>query len=94
MTYFYQTYVGSQGETGISSENRNLWEHIAQKKNWRIVKLPNGFFQSEYFWGDEWNDVTRRATIESCEQAIDASIEYYKKRLEPEKKPVVVKTFQ
>jgi len=79
---------------GITEENKELWEKITQKKNWRIVKLPNGYYQSEYFHDEKWVDVTRRATMESCEKAIDDSIEYYKKKLETPKGPVVVKTFE
>lgn len=94
MTYFYSTYTRSQGDSGVTEETRNLWENIVQKKNWRIVELPNGYFQSEYFWKDEWIDVTRRETIEACERAIDSSIAYYQKRLELAKGPVVVKTFE
>jgi len=94
MTYFYRTFTAPQGGGGISEETRNLWENVVQKKNWRIVELPNGYFQSEYFWNDEWNDVTRRETIEACEKAIDSSIAYYQKRLDLAKGPVVVKTFE
>jgi len=94
MTYFYSTFTRPQGGSGVSEETRNLWEHAVQKKNWRIVELPNGYFQSEYFWNDEWNDVTRRETVEACERAIDSSISYYQKRLELMKGPVVVKTFE
>ena len=73
----------------------NLWKHITTKSNWRIVQLPNGFFQTEYLHPEEeeWIDVTRRETIEGAEQAIDASIEHYTKKLEFLKGPKVVKTF-
>ena len=94
MTYFYSTFTRPQGVLSVPEETRHLWEHVVQKKNWRIVELPNGYFQSEYFWDDEWKDVTRRETIESCERAIDTSIVYYQKRLELAKGPVVVKTFE
>ena len=23
------------------------WKHLAEKKNWRITQLPNGFYQTE-----------------------------------------------
>jgi len=72
-----------------------------QKKNWRIVQLPNGFYQTECKSlnadnepNGEWHDVTRRETIESAEAAIDGSIEHYNKRLEFIKGPKVVKTFE
>ena len=97
MTYFYKTYSWSQGDSGIPEETRTLWEHIAMKKNWRIVQLPNGFFQAEYKdLNDEekWIDVTRRETLESCEAAIDGSIDHYSKKLEFLKGPKVVKTFK
>ena len=74
----------------------NLWKHITEKKNWRIVQLPNGFLQTEYLHPDEdeWIDVTRRETIAGAEQAIDASIEHYAKKLEFVQGPKVVKTFE
>ena len=75
----------------------NLWKHITKKSNWRIVQLPNGFLQTEYRDiedEDEWIDVTRRETISGAEQAIDASIEHYEKKLDFLKGPKVVKTFK
>ncbi len=98
MTYFYKTYSwGNNSTQGISEETRTLWEHIAKKENWRIVQLPNGFFQAEYKdQNDEekWIDVTRRETLESCEAAIDGSIDHYSKKLDFLKGPKVVKTFK
>ena len=97
MTYFYKTYSWSQGDSGIPEETRTLWEHIAMKKNWRIVQLPNGFFQAEYKDPKDeknWIDVTRRETLESCEAAIDGSISHYSKKLEFLKGPKIVKTFK
>ena len=97
MTYFYKTYSWSQGDSGIPEETRTLWEHIAMKKNWRIVQLPNGFFQAEYKDPkdeENWIDVTRRETLESCEAAIDGSISHYSKKLEFPKGPKIVKTFK
>jgi len=97
MTYFYKTYSWSQGDSGIPKETRTLWEHIAMKKNWRIVQLPNGFFQAEYKDPkneENWIDVTRRETLESCEAAIDGSISHYTKKLEFLKGPKIVKTFK
>jgi len=75
----------------------NLWKHITIKSNWRIVQLPNGFLQTEYRDiddEDQWIDVTRRETIAGAEQAIDASIEHYVKKLEFLQGPKVVKTFK
>ena len=98
MTYFYRTYSwSSQGDNQRVSENTiNLWKHLADKKNWRIVQLPNGNFQTEYqdIEKDTWYDVTRRETMESAEAAIDGSIEHYEKRLDFLKGPKVVKTFE
>jgi len=72
------------------------WKHITLKKNWRIVQLPNGFYQTEYLHPEEgeWIDVTRRETMEGAEAAIDGSIEHYSKKLEFLKGPTVVKTFE
>jgi len=73
-----------------------MWEHIIQKKNWRIVQLPNGFYQTEYQDPNNktWIDVTRRETMEGAEKAIDASIEHYSKKLDFVSGPKVVKTFE
>lgn len=94
MTYFYyRTSTSSQPQ--INEETIKFWKHLADKKNWRIVQLPNGFYQTEYQDLDEaWNDVTRRETIDGAEQAIDGSIEHYKKRIDFTKGPKVVKTFK
>ena len=98
MTYFYKTYSwGNNSTQGIPEVTRKLWEHIVKKKNWRIVQLPNGFFQAEHKdLNDEskWIDVTRRETVDSCEAAIDGSIEHYQKKLEFLKGPKVVKSFK
>tara|TARA_B100001175_G_C19031730_1_gene412953 strand:+ start:48 stop:344 length:297 start_codon:yes stop_codon:yes gene_type:complete len=74
-----------------------LWKHVSKKVNWRIVQLPNGFFQTEYRdLNDEelWIDVTRRETLDGAEAAIDGSIEHYSKKLEFLDGPKVVKTFK
>lgn len=93
MTYFYHQTWTSQGDGSVSDETRKLWEHIADKTNWRIVKLPNGYYQAEYNKEGEWVDTTRRETVKGAEAAIDASIEHYKKKLAFANGPVVVKTF-
>jgi len=46
MTFYYQTQSWSS-QPQVSDETRQLWEHVAQKKNWRIVQLPNGFYQTK-----------------------------------------------
>lgn len=96
MTYFYTTKTWSS-QPQISEETIKAWKHLAEKKNWRIVQLPNGFFQTEYQDienTDVWHDVTRRETIEGAEAAIDGSIEHYGKKIEFVKGPKVVKTFK
>ena len=94
MTYFYTTKSWTS-QPQISEDQINFWKHLAEKKNWRIVQLPNGFYQTEYKdMDDVWVDVTRRETIESAEAAIDGSIEHYTKRLDFLKGPKVVKTFK
>ena len=96
MTYFYATRSWSR-HPQITEEAIEAWKHLANKKNWRIVQLPNGFFQTEYQdieKEDIWHDVTRRETIEGAEAAIDGSIEHYNKKLEFTKGPKVVKTFK
>ena len=102
MTFYYKTYSwGNNSNQGISEETRKTWEFFADKKNWRIVQLPNGFYQTECQSLDakgnpidDWTDITRRETIEAAETAIDSSVEHYKQRLEFAKGPKVVKTFK
>ncbi len=94
MTFYYQTRTWNS-QPQISEDQINLWKHLAEKKNWRIVQLPNGFYQTEYKDQDDtWIDVTRRETIEGAESAIDGSVEHYAKKLEFLKGPKVVKTFK
>tara|TARA_R100001443_G_scaffold1747_1_gene6091 strand:+ start:1060 stop:1350 length:291 start_codon:yes stop_codon:yes gene_type:complete len=96
MTFYYQTQSWSS-QPQITEEAKSLWDHVVQKKNWRIVQLPNGFYQTEYLDPNEedtWVDVTRRETIEGAESAIDASINHYEKKLAHIRGPQVVKTFK
>ena len=96
MTFFYSTRTWSS-QPQISEETINAWKHLADKKNWRITQLPNGFFQTEYQDIDNtdvWHDVTRRETVKGAEAAIDGSIEHYEKRIDFTKGPKVVKTFK
>ena len=96
MTFYYQTNSWTS-QPQITEEAKKLWEHVVQKKNWRIVQLPNGVYQTEYLDPDSentWIDVTRRETIEGAEQAIDASINHYEKKLAHIRGPQVVKTFK
>tara|TARA_Y100000004_G_scaffold150941_1_gene173410 strand:- start:1990 stop:2280 length:291 start_codon:yes stop_codon:yes gene_type:complete len=96
MTFFYTRTNSWSSAPQPSEQTIKLWEHITQKKNWRIVQLPNGFLQTEYkdIASEDWIDVTRRETIAGAEQAIDSSIEHYLKKLEFTKGPKVVKTFE
>lgn len=89
--YYYQSASTSDGS--VPEETRKLWEHISDKANWRIVQLPNGYYQAEYNKEGKWVDTTRRETVQGAEAAIDASIEHYKKKLAYANGPVVVKTF-
>jgi hypothetical protein len=98
MTYFYKTYSWSSQSDNqrVSEKTIEAWKHLADKTNWRIVQLPNGYYQTEHrdIEKDEWYDVTRRETVESAEAAIDGSIEHYNKRIDFLKGPKVVKTFK
>ena len=96
MTYFYyKTNTWGNSNPQVSEETINFWKHLVEKKNWRIVQLPNGFYQTEYKdKEDVWSDVTRRETMEGAEAAIDGSIEHYSKRLDFIKGPKVVKEFK
>jgi len=80
----------------ITEDKIKEWKHLADKSNWRITQLPNGYFQTEVKSqenDDTWMDITRRETVEGAEAAIDGSIEHFTKRLEFVKGPKVVKTF-
>ncbi len=96
MTFLYRTQSWRSTSQHPSEDMINLWKHLANKKNWRIVQLPNGYLQTEYKDIEDpesWIDVTRRETIAGAEQAIDASIEHYAKKLEFLEGPKVIKTF-
>lgn len=93
MTFYYQTT--SHGTSKPSEQELAWWTKASEKKNWRIVQLPNGYFQTEINLGeDEWRDVTRRETIEGAESAIDSSVEHFARKVELSKGPKVVKTFE
>ena len=94
MTLYYRTHTWNS-QPQISEDQIEFWKHLAEKKNWRIVQLPNGYYQTEYKdQEDKWQDVTRRETLESAEAAIDGSIDHYTKKLDFVKGPKVVKTFE
>jgi len=97
MTYFYYKTNTWNSQPQVTEDQIELWKHLAAKKNWRIVQLPNGYYQTEHLdmqKKDVWLDVTRRETLEGAEQAIDGSIDHYGKKLEFLKGPKVVKTFK
>ena len=105
MTYYYYKTNTWPTQAQPTEDLVRTWKHLSEKKNWRIVQLPNGYFQTEHKGIDcecdpdgeccgDWHDVTRRETIESAEAAIDGSIEHYEKKLEFLKGPKVVKTFK
>ncbi len=96
MTFYYSTRTWNS-QPQLTKETINLWKHLADKKNWRITQLANGFYQTEYHSPedeDTWIDVTRRETVEGAEQAIDSSVAHYAKKVEFLNGPKVVKTFK
>ena len=96
MTFYYSTRTWNS-QPQLTEETINLWKHLADKKNWRIVQLANGFYQTEYQSPEEedtWIDVTRRETIKGAEAAIDGSVDHYAKKVDFLKGPKVVKTFK
>ena len=95
MTGFFQTKNWSS-QPQNPQEALDLNMQIANKENWRIVQLVNGFYQTEYqsLEKGKWIDVTRRESIEAAEQAIDETVAHYKKRVEFANGPRVIKTFK
>ena len=96
MTFYYSTRTWNS-QPQLTKETINLWKHLADKSNWRITQLANGFYQTEYQSPedeDTWIDVTRRETVEGAEQAIDSSVAHYAKKVDFLKGPKVVKTFK
>ena len=95
MTLYYQTNSWSS-QPQVSEKTKTLWKHVAKKKNWRITQLPNGFYQTEYqdLDAEQWMDVTRRETLEGAEEAVNASVQHYEKKIEFLNGPKVVKTFK
>ena len=96
MTYLYYK-TSTTGNLKPNETTIKHWKHLAEKKNWRITQLPNGFYQAECSNPEnmeEWHAVTRRETLEGAEKAIDGSIDHYSKKLDAIKGPKVVKTFE
>jgi len=96
MTYLYYQTTSTGGEMKVNDKTKKEWEHLANKENWRITQLANGFYQTEVSNpnNDTWHDVTRRETMEGAESAIDGSIDHFSNKLEATKGPKVVKTFK
>lgn len=97
MTYLYYKTSTWTGNPQINDKTKEQWQHLANKENWRITQLPNGYYQTEVSRpdnSDEWADVTRRETLEGAEKAIDGSVEHFNKKLEATKGPKVIKTFK
>jgi hypothetical protein len=96
MTYLYYK-TSSTGTIKPNEKTINQWKHLAEKKNWRITQLPNGFYQTECLNPDiegQWHDVTRRETMEGANTAINGSVEHFAGKLGATKGPKVVKTFE
>ena len=97
MTYLYYKTSSSTHTIKPNEKTINQWKHLADKKNWRITQLPNGFYQTECLNPDsieDWHDVTRRETIEGAETAINGSVKHFSDKLEATKGPKVIKTFE
>ena len=95
MTFLYTRTNSWTSAPQPNEKTIESWKHIATKSNWRIVQLPNGYYQTEYkALEDNWIDVTRRETMDGAEAAIDGSIEHYNKKLDFANGPKVVKTFE
>ena len=97
MRYIYYRSTTSTTEPKISEKQLAEWKHLADKKNWRITQLPNGYYQTEVNKPDNeetWVDITRREPMEGAEAAINGSVEHFEKKLEYIKGPKVVKTFK
>ena len=95
MTYLYYKSTATYNQKP-SEKTIKEWQHLADKKNWRITQLANGFYQTEckHVEDETWHDVTRRETIEGAEAAIDGSIDHFAKKIEAAAGPKVVKTFK
>ena len=97
MTYFYYKTSTMSSQPQVTEDTIAAWKFLADKKNWRITQLPNGYYQTEVNKPDNdesWVDITRRETLEGAEAAINGSVEHFEKKLEYVKGPKVVKTFK
>ena len=97
MPYFYYKSSTAATEPKVSEKTLSEWRHLADKKNWRITQLPNGYYQTEVNSPEDeerWIDITRRETMEGAEAAVEGSVEHFTKKIEYIKGPKVVKTFK
>ena len=97
MTYLYYKTSTMTGTQKPNEKTLGQWTHLADKINWRITQLPNGFYQTEVSNPEndqDWHDITRRETMEGAEAAIDGSVNHFANKLEATKGPKVVKTFE
>ena len=95
--YYYKTSTLNTGNLTLSEEKIAEYRHLADKGNWRITQLVNGYYQTEVSNpndSEKWVDVTRRETLDDAEVAIDGSVKHYAKKLEFANGPKVVKTFK
>ena len=96
MTYHYKTSTLNTGKPQVTEDKLAEWNHLADKKNWRITQLANGYYLTEVNDPnneDKWFDVTRRETLDGAETAINGSVEHFSKKVEFLDGPKVVKTF-
>jgi hypothetical protein len=92
MKIFYQT-TSQDGQP--TEAKKTLWKQLANKENWRISQLENGYFQTEFETEDTYfHPMTRRTTIEAAETAIDETVKHYLNKLKFIDGPKVVKTFK
>ena len=96
MTYLYYKHSCNTSTNKPNEKTIEQWKHLADKKNWRITQLPNGFYQTEVSDPEDkdWHPVTRRETVKGAETAIDGSIDHFSKKLEAIEGPKVIKTFE
>ena len=96
MTYLYYKSSYTTDTNKPNEKTINQWKHLAEKANWRITQLANGYYQTECSNpdSDDWHAVTRRETVEGAETAINGSIDHFSKKLEATKGPKVIKTFK
>ena len=61
--YYYKTSTLNTGQPMVSDQKLEEWKHLADKGNWRITQLPNGYYQTEVnnpTDKEKWVDVSRK----------------------------------